>query len=262
MIKTVSVNGFRLEYAVFGEGPRPLVIIPGLSLKSVLLSEPAIAASFTDFSSEFTAYLFDVRSDLPDEYAITEFADDIAAAMNTMKIGRAAVYGVSMGGMVAQALTVRHPDLVRCLVIASSRCKKTADTPDTIAKWHELAAAGDPSKLVPEMLDRIYSVDTLRKYRESMMLACRDISEEELRRCLILTDAIERFDYDKELAEITCPVLITGSAGDRVFGPESAPLLAEKTRGELHMYPAEFGHAVYDESPDFLPQLRCFLHQH
>lgn len=259
MIKSASVNGFRMEYSVFGQGSRPLVIIPGLSLKSVLLSAQSIAAAFADFEPDFTVYMFDVRQDLPDAYTIDMFADDTAAVIRSLGINRAAVYGASMGGMVAQALTVRHPDLVSRLEIASSRCRKTANTPDTIARWHELAAAKDLSRLVPDMLEHIYSPRTIRKYKDAMLLANAGITAEELRRCRILTDAIDRFDYDEELAKITCPVLITGSDGDLVFGPDSAPLLAEKTRGELFMYPAEFGHAVYDESPDFLPRLHRFL---
>lgn len=53
--------------------------------------------------------------DLDGGYGLEEMADDVAAVINHAGLGSAHVAGRSMGGMIAQMLAIRHPDLVRSL---------------------------------------------------------------------------------------------------------------------------------------------------
>jgi pimeloyl-ACP methyl ester carboxylesterase len=58
------------------------------------------------------------RSDAPDEgYSIEQFADDAAGVLRSASVASAHVIGHSMGGYIAQMLAVRHPSLVRSLVL-------------------------------------------------------------------------------------------------------------------------------------------------
>lgn len=261
MIKTAYVNSFEMDYTVFGHGERNLVIIPGLSLKSIMLSAKGVAAAYARFTDEFTVYLFDVRKDIPDDYTLVQFADDTAAVMESIGISNSDILGVSMGGMISQLLAVRHPALVSRLVLVSTQARKNSRTPDTVTRWNRLAAEGRTSELVPDMLDNVYSEVLLKNFRNALLKANADISTEELRRCTVLTAAIARFDILAELEKIKCPVLVIGSEDDRVFGPDSSRCIAEAVKGELYIYPSPYGHAVYDEAPDFLDRVSCFLSQ-
>ncbi len=70
-----------------------------------------------------------------------------------------------------------------------------------------------------------------------------------------LAKACLTFDSYDSLPSIECPVLVLGSKGDRVVTMEGSVELAEALCCELYLYEDCFGHAVYDEAPDYMK--RC-----
>ena len=110
------VNGVNLAYELHGTGD-PLVLIHGAQ------SDRSIFANLLpDFVDQFQVLIFDQRgsgqSEKPDiEYTMGMIADDTAALMEHIGFSAAHVYGVSMGGMIAQELAIRHGAAVRSLVL-------------------------------------------------------------------------------------------------------------------------------------------------
>ena len=61
------------------------------------------------------------RSDKPPgRYTLTQMAEDAVAVMDAANVATASVYGLSLGGMIAQVLALRHPERVRALVLGAS----------------------------------------------------------------------------------------------------------------------------------------------
>lgn len=78
------------------------------------------------------------RSDKPDEaYSMSQYADDAADLLSAVGWSRAHVMGVSFGGMVAQELAIRHPELVDRLVLA---CTSSGGAGGASYPLHELEA--------------------------------------------------------------------------------------------------------------------------
>jgi pimeloyl-ACP methyl ester carboxylesterase len=142
-VPQVNVNGVDIEYVTEGDPSDPaLLLVMGLGAQLITWPE-----GFVDGLRErgFFVIRFDNRDSglstkcegLPDImalfagtdlsstlYRIEDMADDAAALLGALGIPHAHVVGVSMGGMITQALVINHPDL---FLSASSIMSTTGD---------------------------------------------------------------------------------------------------------------------------------------
>lgn len=114
-----TVSQIGLYYEVVGEGP-PVILISGLGYSAWMWHRmtPYLAA-------EFQVITFDNRgsgrSDKPaGPYHAWMLADDTAGLLNALSIHQAHVVGHSMGGFVAQALALAHPERIQRLVLSAT----------------------------------------------------------------------------------------------------------------------------------------------
>ncbi len=258
-VKTVSTGDVEMDYVVFGAGKKAFVILPGLSVHSVMGSADAIAASYADFASEYTVYLFDRAKDIQEGYTVRDMAEDTAAVMGALGIEGADVFGASQGGMIALYLAIDHPELVHKLVLGSTLAKPNDTSKRAIGEWIRLAENHDEAGLLESFADSVYSETTLEAYRDTIISSNAGISDEEFRRFTILAQACETFDCSDELSSIECPVLVLGSEGDRVLTAEGSRQIADALNCEIYLYDDTYGHAVYDEAPDYKQRILDFL---
>lgn len=259
MIVTARVNGSEVKTAVLLGGTRPFVILPGLSPRSILRSAPAVECMYRNKAKDMRLYLVDRREEVPDDYSIEGIADDTAAALYALGVRNAAVFGASQGGMIAQALAAKYPELVSALVLGSTTSKTNPTVLKVIGHWADLAEAGEGDRLAHEMTGNICSETMLARFGDVLAAGAKDLTEAELRRFAILARTCLNFDAEPYLKNITCPVLVLGSKGDRVMTPEASIRLAELTKAELYLYGPEFGHIVYDEASDYIDRMMLFF---
>lgn len=113
------VNGLKMYYEIHGTG-QPLVLIHGAfsaigtSFGPIL---PALAKTRQVIGFELQAHGRTADIDRP--LSIEQMADDVAAAIRHLGLERADICGYSMGGAVALQVVIRHPDVVRKLVLMS-----------------------------------------------------------------------------------------------------------------------------------------------
>ncbi|MCQ2432674.1 MAG: alpha/beta hydrolase [Clostridia bacterium] len=263
VIRTVSVGDVSMGYCSFGRGAKPFVILPGLSLKSVLLSADALAAGFSMFCDDYTVYVFDRRTNLPDHYTVSRMADDTAAIMNALGISGACVFGASQGGMMAQLIAARNPGMVSRMVLGSTAMKVSDPAESVIGEWISLAEAGDICGLNRSFSKAVYCEETQKAFAAVFSAMENDGTPEDVERFLILARAIAGFDASAELAEMKrqpwCPkTLVLGSHGDRVLTGEASEALAALLGCESYLYEG-YGHAVYDEAPDYRARMKAFF---
>src|SRR5712691_12441450 len=116
-MSVAKVGTIELYYDEHGSGD-PLLLVMGLAADSA-----AWMFQVPDFARHHRTIVFDNRgvgrsAKPPGPYTIHEMADDAAGLLDALDIARAHIVGVSMGGMIAQELALRHPQRVRGLVLA------------------------------------------------------------------------------------------------------------------------------------------------
>jgi pimeloyl-ACP methyl ester carboxylesterase len=113
------VNGLSMYYEIYGEG-RPLILLHGAyqtidTLGPIL---PGLAATRRVIAPEQQGHGHTVDIDRPLTYE--QMADDTAALIQHLGIDSADIVGYSLGGAIALQLAIRHPAVVRKLVVASA----------------------------------------------------------------------------------------------------------------------------------------------
>lgn len=254
-VATVSTEDVEMDYMVFGNGEKTFVILPGLSVHSVMGLADSVAEAYQDFAKEYTVYLFDRPKEIAEDVTIRELADETAAAMQALHITDADILGVSQGGMIAQYLAIDHPELVGRMVLGSTLSRPNDTFTQIVNEWIQLAGDKDEERLLGSFVDAVYSAGTLEAYRDILISSNRGITDAEYERFLRLAKACLTFDCYDELSKITCPVLVLGAEGDTVTTPEGSRGIADALQCELYLYDESYGHGVYDEAPDY--KQRC-----
>ena len=257
----VPVGDSVMSCASFGRGEKALVILPGLSdgLATVKGKALLLAPPYRQFFERYTVYFFSRRDGLAPGCTIRGMAEDQAEAMAALGIEKAAVLGVSQGGMVAQALALAHPDSVDKLVIAVSAPRVNALIRENVERWIALAERGEHKALMIDTAEKSYSPAYLEKYRRLYPVLGAVGKPADYGRFLANARAILSFDVYDELPRLACPTLVIGGAEDRIVGVEPSYELHERIApSELFVYGA-LGHAAYEEAPDFNARVYRFL---
>ncbi len=258
-IETVKTAEFEMRYFRFGTGQKTMVILPGLSLQDLMPMADAVADAYSIFAEDFTVWFFDRRTDIPAGYTIEAMAEDTAGAMKKLGLKDIYLFGVSQGGMMAQCIAAAYSGLVRRMVLVSTASRTDEGSISTVCgRWKELAAECSGAELFRAFAKDIYTPSFYEAYKDAIMSAGEKITEEELDRFRKLLDAVGGFNISGKLSMITCPVLVLGAAQDTVTDAGMMAETAEKLGWESFIYEG-YGHAVYDEAPDFKERILEFL---
>lgn len=255
---TVTLDTGRIDYAVFGNGETPFVIIPGLTLRDVRGAGAGLALMYRLFAKDYRVYVLDKKSDIPEGCTVASLAEDTAEAMSALGIADACVLGVSLGGMIAQELAIAHPALVKKLVlgVTSSRTNDTMRT--VIGRWITLAENRAFGDIVNDMRTVMYSEKYVKRYGWMFPILAKCAKPGNETRFVRLAKACLTCDTFGRLDNIVCPTLVIGGREDRIVTGEASLEIAEKLSCGIHMYEG-LGHSAYEEAADFNKRIYAFL---
>lgn len=251
-----------IDHLTFGSGEKNLVVIPGLSIKKITASPSMLKNSFKLFLDDFTVTVLEYTDEIEEGYNIHKMAEEALALLDELGILKAYFSGSSMGGMVTMDILGNHPERVIKATL-SSTVTYIAPEDKALSTWAGLAEKGDGVALAASMLDMIFSEKFLNMYRKILISMYKEVTKEELRKVTILSKACLDFNIEKQLNMLSdekkASVMVLGAMGDKVFSPKRIIGLADLLGCKRYIYDAEFGHAVYDEAPDFYNRVLSFL---
>ncbi|MCQ2401139.1 MAG: alpha/beta hydrolase [Lachnospiraceae bacterium] len=260
-----EVNGIEMPYAKVcggnGSSGKSLVILPGLSVKQVTPIAEAVGNLYQPFLDDgYSIYLFDRRTNAAGSYTVFDMAEDTSAVMKAISIEKADIFGASQGGMIAACIAITHPELVDHLMIGSSVARHNEYSDAIFRRWISLAMEKRERELAVDIGSATYSKASWDANGELIITANANVTDEEYARFIQMAEALLSFDFMGRLKETDCRTLIIGSEGDMVFPPEYVRETTEAFSCESFFYGAGYGHAVYDEAPDYIERLYAFCH--
>lgn len=258
-------GAFELYYESTGAGPAALLISgQAMTLAAWWRTVPILAESFRVLAFDHRGMGRSAHSRWP--YSVAHMADDAVAVLNAAGVQRAHVYGISLGGMVAQELALRHPDRVHALVLGAT----TAGGPGTILARPEplgffiRAGAMGPEEAEWAAVPYNYGEVTRRQHGER-------IAQDIARRVLDTTDtlayvhqvaAAAGHNTVGRLHEIVAPTLVVHGAEDVVIPPSNGLLLAHAIRqAEFKLWPGA-GHLFMTDEPRADQEIAAYFRAH
>jgi pimeloyl-ACP methyl ester carboxylesterase len=257
----MQVSDINMYYEVHGKG-EPIVLIGGFTADHFVW-----AAVVEYFKENYQVILLDNRgagqTDVPDgPYRIEQMADDVAGLCAGLGIKEAHFVGNSMGGYIVQALSVRHQELVKSIVISNSGAEMATPFRIYVEAQREMRRAKLPAEI-------------RMKAECSWAFSYRFISQPGMLELLIQMglrnpypfsdkaydgqyEALKQFDSNSWIQKIKVPTLVLASDQDLIFRESLVKQVADqiahaqyycfKDCGHLPMveYPAEFKRLVHE----------------
>jgi pimeloyl-ACP methyl ester carboxylesterase len=243
-MKTQFVNGVNLCYEIIGEG-FPFIYLMGKN-SNMDWPLPSFKAAL---SKKNKLIMLDNRgagrSDAPSEtYGISDMAKDVIGLMDALEINKAHLFGLSMGGMIAQEIAIEYPERVEKLILCSTTSKITRLLP-TI-KMLKLLLRRSTVFSPQETIDMLYSAEYIKNNAEQInaLIERMKIAPSDPRSIEIHHQACNRFDAYHRLNRIVAPTLILHGEDDWVFQPKHANILNRRIVGsKLILFP-QAGHGL------------------
>ena len=263
----VQANGIDINYEVQGEG-EPMLLIPYLAAE-----QACYAFQVGEYAKHFTCYSIDPRgaglSSKPEgEYTTELLADDVAAFMQATGIGRAHIFGVSLGAAAGMWLTAKYPEAVKTLSLHSAWDKTDPFLRVILEGWRIMANGLDsvtemviagilPFCLTPELYAaRPEYVDALADFVRSRPMPPVDAFMRQ-------SEAVLTHDATSVLDSIQAPTLITYGRHDIVTSTRfAAPLTEGIANTELIVFEDCAHAAIYENVEGFNQQTLDFLQRH
>jgi len=251
-------QGVRIAYEVRGDG-EPLVLVHGLAY------DRAGWGRLPDLLAErFRVVLLDNRgvgeSDAPaGPYAVAQMADDVVAVLDDAGIERTNLFGVSLGGYIAQELVLAHPARVEKLILAST------------------APGGPKAHPMPQSTQEVFArYPTMEREAGLRMFVENSLGERGVRELPDLVEEIFQyrlghaptvdtwlaqatagaaFDSSDRLGSVGVPTLVIAGGADVVVDPRNAALLGELiTNARVEIVP-DRGHLLVWEDSERVAEL-------
>lgn len=250
----LQTKGAIVNYEVTGSGD-PLVLIHGAgdNLRAWYGQAPEFSKQYSVITPDIRGHGETVVTD--GDYSLGASVEDVYQLIKSLGLDRVAVLGYSMGGGIVVDLTLKHPEVVRALVISNSGGglgpqpteEQQREREQRQKLQREALERGDMETLFQDRLANTFSPgfaernpEAIERYRPVFMA---NDPKEYLKRMQAGYTASTP-DYSK----ISCPTLIIVGEYDQFSGPDAGEAMQKLIAGsQLKVFPT--GHASAIETP-------------
>jgi 3-oxoadipate enol-lactonase len=260
-----TIGSLDMYYEEHGAG-EPLLLIMGLAADST-----AWMFQVPEFAKTYRTIVFDNRgvgrsSKPAGPYTIHEMADDAASLLDVLHVRRAHVVGVSMGGMIAQELALRHPERVHGLVLACTYPEPDADIErnrrfsvqqlgGSVSAEGEVQIdlkAVNPMDFLQHLLPMVFNQEFITNELPKLLQVFSGALQYGFSMEAILgqVEAVMSHKATDRLAHITAPTLVITGDADLLIPPANSDIIARAIPGAKLVKIPGGSHGFNFETPE------------
>jgi 3-oxoadipate enol-lactonase len=268
-VPTAKVGDINIYYEVEGEG-EALALIMGLGG-----GIPWLFRQVPSFSQQYQVVAFDNRgtggSDAPDiPYSMEMMAGDLAGLLENIGIKTTHVFGISMGGMIAQNFALLYPEKVKTLILGATTCGGSHRIMPDMEAIKVLFDMDRMQKLTPEERARetlpfVFSQEFIKTNQAliQQLLAKMVGHVTPLHGYVRQAGAIMGHDTYERLPEIKAPTLVIAGDADKLVPVENSRLIASRIPNAELVTLKNMGHGFNIEAADEVNHVVLrFLNRH
>ncbi|MBI4517874.1 MAG: 3-oxoadipate enol-lactonase [Deltaproteobacteria bacterium] len=212
----VVANGIVTQYVMEGPAGAPVVTLSHSLAASLEMWEPQIPA----LATRYRVLRYDTRghggSEVPPgPYSLEVLADDALGLLAALGVERTHFVGLSMGGMIGQALALKRPDVLGSLVLADTSCRIPPESGPLWDARIAMAEGQGMAALAEGTLERWFTrpfIERAPEVVDRVRMLVRTTPPQGFAAC---SQAIRALDYAARLHEIRVPTLIIVGADDQ-----------------------------------------------
>ena len=251
---TVTLDGTTIHYFDAGAGEPALLLLHAFPLQAAMWEDQIAAFSpgRRVIAPDLMGFGASDAPDDPERYTMDAYADDAAALLDHLGVGRAVVAGLSMGGYVALALLRRHPGRVAGLVLADTRAGSDTDevVQRRVTQQAQVREQGT-AELVEAQLGVLLGETTRREHPEVVERARGLMAPNPPAGVIGGLEAMKgRPDSTDLLAGIAVPTLVIVGEDDAPSPPAVAEGMHRAIPGSRLVVLPDVGHLTNLEAPE------------
>jgi 3-oxoadipate enol-lactonase len=248
----VTANGIDIACQVDGPDEAPVLVLN----HTLATSRAMWRAQVAHFSPRWRVVSFDMRghgeSAAPDfPYSIEMLADDVVALLDCLGVARPAAYvGISIGGMIGQALGLRHPKRFNALVLASTTGRTPPEGKAALDQRIEAVKRDGLAGQVQPTLERWLSAEFRAKDPDTTRWVGDMIRATPAAGMIGCLQAIKALDYLEQLKQIALPTLVVAGEKDPGTPVAASQAIQERIAGSQLAVIPDCLHQTPIEAPD------------
>lgn len=223
-------DGARLPYVEFGDpNGAPLLVLRGLGDALTTLENSGTAAAVQALYEPLAdrrVVVMSWRVPVRPGHRLVDLVDDVATLITTLGLGRTAIWGNSMGGMVALLLAGKRPDLVESVIGEGTPSRTTDPLLGHVIRWDALADQRRWPALQRDTLRTIFTGRMPWAFRKLVWFPGSIPVPDDEDRWRILSASLREYDIRDRAVGVRCPVLVIGGWQDRMTPPKQLAELA------------------------------------